>query len=68
MSKVKVKKSRGGGSGAGDPPKKTRWSQAEEMLLLNIINTGDKGLLRKVLVDQQTCVKLAPFGAWEQVM
>ena len=70
MPKGKKLTDKGKGKGEAPKPKvpRVRWSVAEEQLLLNIINTGDKGTIKKVLVDQSYSTKLAPYDAWERVM
>ena len=39
----------------------------EERLLMDIVNNGDSGALRRGLVENVTIVKLSRHGAWERV-
>ena len=45
-----------------------RWTRQEEKLLLNLVNRGDDGELKKVLVDCKSNVKMSRYDAWERVM
>ena len=43
-----------------------RWSPADETTLEEIINTGMRGELRKVIVEHRTNVRLTIEDAWSQ--
>ena len=49
-------------------PLKHKWTPEEETILLNIINFGEKGALRKVLISKRTNIMMSRFEAWERVM
>ena len=44
-----------------------RWSRFEEKLLLNLINKEDDGMLKKVIVECNTNMRMKRFDAWERV-
>ena len=45
-----------------------RWTPEEERLLLNIVNNEDSGVLRRVMVENVTYVRLSRHDAWDRVM
>ena len=54
---------------SGSAPKQSRfkWEKRDEEILLNIIHTADKGVLRKVIVEYDTNIKLNRYDAWSRV-
>ena len=47
---------------------KYRWSSTEERVLLDIINNGDDGVLKCVIIDNVTNVRLSRHDAWARVV
>ena len=47
---------------------KHRWSSTEERVLLDIINNGDDGVFKRVIIDNVTNVRLSRHDAWVRVM
>ena len=47
---------------------KHRWSSTEERVLLDIINNGDDGVLKRVIIDNVTNVRLSRHDAWARVV
>ena len=43
------------------------WSDSDHNILMRIINEGDNGALRRVLVECDTNVRMSRFDAWEGV-
>ena len=44
-----------------------KWRKTEEKVLLNLVNKADNGLLRKVVVEANTNVRMSRFDPWERV-
>ena len=44
-----------------------KWSEAEERLLMNIVNEGDQGTLRDIIVEYKTNVRVSRNDAWARV-
>ena len=49
-------------------PVRHRWTPEDERLLMDIVNNGDNGALRRVLIENVTNVRLSCHDAWERVM
>ena len=47
---------------------KHRWNPFEENVLQDIINNGDNGNLRKVIIEKSTNLRMRREDAWERVM
>ena len=43
-----------------------RWSTLEERILLDIVDHGEGGALKRVIVENITNVKLTRHNAWER--
>ena len=48
-------------------PVRHRWTPEEERLLMDIVNNGDSGALRRILVENVTNIRLSRHDAWERV-
>ena len=44
-----------------------KWSPSDRKLLISIVNNADKGMLRRVLADCDTKVRLSRYDAWQRV-